>query len=342
MGSILFHREDNVAPDNSIDDIAARPGVFGGVVINIAWSQIEPSPGRFTTDVIDRALDTVRSYNRAHPTAPLGVDLRIWPGRNAPAWVNALGGPPIGVRRTIPGQPTANLSIGRFWTPAYRSAYASMQRDLARKYDSDPLVREVSNTACATMSDEPFVLPIDPYSVANLHRAGFSDAAYRECLRTSVSDFSGWRATNIHFTFNPFHPTDTRPARLDTDFAVQVMRDFRRSLGSRAVIANHALGAPGDRPWLTPLFDAMKGFEAPKEFQTDAPMQRGFDWDAAVSYGVSLGATAVELWQGTRIRGFETVPERSLSQWSAELKRNARPPESPSSHDRHAPGAGST
>ncbi|HEY5072293.1 MAG TPA: hypothetical protein VII63_09700 [Caulobacteraceae bacterium] len=322
VGSIKFHRRDGVAPDNSLGAIAAKPGAFGGVVMNIGWFQIEPSQGQFDTRAINEALAQIRDYNRSHPQSPLAADLRIWPGRQAPEWVKRLGGSAVTVHRTLPGQPGEDLTIGAFWTPAYRRAYAEMQHELARRYDAEPLIAEVSNTACSTLSDEPFNLPHDADSVASLHRSGFSDAAYRDCLETSPGDFSGWRATNIQFAFNPFHRTDGDQSAPDYDFPSKLMGDFRRSLGARAIISTHAL--MNGRPFLAPLFNAIKSEGGPIELQTEVPRHQNFSWDQTIAYAVSLGASSVEVWPDPELNGYGNIPEATLQQWAAELKGNRR------------------
>jgi len=70
-----------------------------------------------------------------------------------------INGPPL----TIDGRGTVNWdifspeTIGRFWTADYIDAWTSLQNTLAARYDSNPLIRGISNTAGAAATDEPFV-----------------------------------------------------------------------------------------------------------------------------------------------------------------------------------------
>ncbi len=312
MGDIRFHRHDDVAPDNSLSAISASGAAFGGLVMNITWRQIEPVPGVFDTSAIDQSLAEVRAYNRRRPNMPLGVDLRIWTGRNAPMWAKRLAGGPIPIRRVIPGQPEEDLQIGPFWSSAYRNAYRRMQQFLAGRYDREPLIREVSDTACASLSDEPFNLPRDPISLAALRRAGLTDGAYQSCLSGSIADFSGWRATNVQFTFNPYRSLSGVSAP-DLAATVAIMGQFRRALGLRGVLSNHSLMPAGQRPWLEPLYAAMLSLGRPIEFQTEAPKHEGFSWSATFSDACAWGGGAVEIWQGDQVRGFDTLVPGELT-----------------------------
>jgi hypothetical protein len=151
-------------PNNSLQFILAEPGVFSGVVINISWTQLEPAPNSFDTSGIDQALQAVAAYNAAYPTAPLGVRLNVESGLLAPGWAKNLNGPPIEITDIPNGtSPPIIFTIGRFWEPAYSNDWRQLQNMLAAKYDGNPLIHEVTNGSCATVTDEPFVLVTTPF-----------------------------------------------------------------------------------------------------------------------------------------------------------------------------------
>ena len=137
MGMIDFHRYDGGVPDNSLNSLYAKPGVFDGVVINVAWAQLQPSPASFNTTAIDNALADVRNYNQQNTSKPLSVHLRVWPGPNAPLWIKNMDGQPVTVlHRNMP------VTVGRFWSTSYRQAWRQLQQQLANKYDNEPLIHE--------------------------------------------------------------------------------------------------------------------------------------------------------------------------------------------------------
>ena len=101
----------------------------------------------------------------------------MWGGFEAPDWAKALGGPPI---ETIFNEKPR--TVGRFWSPAYRQAWGQLQQQLAARFDRRPLIREVAITSCMSYTAEPFVVPMQDGVLAPLRAAGFTDAAYKECL----------------------------------------------------------------------------------------------------------------------------------------------------------------
>lgn len=315
MGKIDFHNTDGGVPDNaqSVRNLDALPDVFSGVVINATWAQLEPQPNEFSTGVIDQALAAIRSYNAQHPNLPLAVRLRVWGGPNAPEWAKTMGGPPVQVlHRNMP------ITIGRFWSMPYRQAWQQLQSRLAAKYDSEPLIDEVANSSCASMTDEPFIFAGDAPSLASMESAGFNDADERNCLMDSAADYAGWHATRIEFPFNPYRSIQMGRLRPDIEFTLAVMQHWRQVLGPRGVISSHALqSSPPER--LAPIYDYLRRLGPPIELQMFAP--RNIDWNGAIQYAVSLGATAVELWPDT-VFGNQGISPQALKTWASELQHN--------------------
>jgi len=323
MGSIAFHRHDDGIPTNSLEPLLARPGIFGAVVLNVTWAQLQPSPDHLDTASIDSALAAVREYNRKLPATPLAVTLRVWSGPTAPGWAKSLDGPPVAVQRVFWHQPEETITIPRFWSDAYRTKWAALQRQLAEKYDADPLIREVSDTSCSSLSDEPFVFPGDPVSLAHMHEAGFTDTLFRDCLARSVADYAGWKTTRIQVTANPFRRTDSGKPVLAPNETGRILSTLRREFGQRIVLSNHAFGVPL-QPWIAPIIDQIKALGPPISFQTMAPKGReGLDWENTIQAAIASGAGSVEVWQGANVGGFETIDAQMLTKWSHDLRPGA-------------------
>jgi hypothetical protein len=311
MGNPSFHhRRNNGIPDNIGDIAALPPGVFDVAVVNITWAQLQPNPGTLDTGPIDRTLDAVRDYNARHAAAPLALRLRVWAGTDAPPWAKAIGGAPISVQ-----QWNDVATIGRFWTAPYRQAWQKLQAALASRYDSEPLIRETTVTSCTSISSEPFILPTDPSSIESLHAAGFSDAAYQNCLKSAEQDYQPWTTTRLEYPMNPFRGTDTGQMVVNWDFSIGLMQEWRQRLGARGVVSNYDLKSPLG-PRVVPIYEAMKKLGRPMELQMFAP--RNLDVNASVAYGISLGADVIELWNVV----IPTIPPGTLQQWSRELKAN--------------------
>jgi hypothetical protein len=322
-------------PNNSLDEIEALPpGIFDGVTINLKWIQLQPTPDRLDTASLDSALAEVRAYNRQHSQTPLAVKLRIWQGADSPDWVKNLGAPAVAIVHK-----DRAITIGRFWSPEYRQAWRAFQLKLAEKYDAEPLIREVTNTSCSSVTDEPFVMNVsnkkekEIEAVEHLMKAGFTDAAYRDCLMQSANDYTGWRTTSIDFPVGGYRRIDNGKAEHDRRVDFEVMSAFRQALGARAILSNHALA--GKEQSMGPrgvgeTADLIKQLGPPIEFQTANPkaewLQGGqLDWDSTIRYGIFLGASAIELWdESKKDRGFLDIAPEKLREWSVALKKNAR------------------
>ena len=328
MGDVSFRISDTV-PNNSIADLYTRPGVFGGVVINATWSELEPTQGTFVTTQIDQALAAVHAYNAKYPQTPLGVRLRVAEGNDAPDWVKNMGGSPItmyqGGGRTGDVNTSKKITVGRFWTEPYENAWTQLQTALAQKYDSNPLVHEVANSSCSSATDEPFIIPEDSTSLKDLHAAGFTDAAYQQCLMNSISQYQGWKTTLVEFPFNGFRVSDSGTVTQNPAITIQIMDAFRNQLGARAILANHSLIAPGENDKtgenLLPVYTEMKRLGAPISFQIEGPHE---DWAAAITYGISFGADAVEAWDSANGEKFTAFNQATLQQWSQSILGNSK------------------
>ena len=295
-------------PVNTLAPIEAKPGIFGGIAIIATWRQLQPTPGAALPAVtpIDEALAAIRTYNAANPERPLGVKLRVWGGFEAPDWAMALGGPPIAVESGGKAR-----SLGRFWSPAYREAWAAFQAQLAARYYFEPLIREVSVTSCMSFTAEPFFLPTDPGVQNPIRAAGFTEEAYRDCLAGAVADYAPWRTSRIVFSVNPFR-SGPNQGNGDVAFTAKVMTACRAALGVRCVFDNHDLDA--DPPAsIVPVYDDMRRLGPEIEFQTfrETPT----DFEGTIEKGIALGASSIELWQD--FKGFPLVPDATLKRWAA-------------------------
>ncbi|HEY7921566.1 MAG TPA: hypothetical protein VII62_00205, partial [Vicinamibacteria bacterium] len=158
-------------PVNTLEPLRAKPGIFGGLVVIASWAQLQPTPDAELQEgnAIDRAMADVRAYNAEHPDRPLAVRLRVWGGFMAPEWAMRLGGPPIAALHK-----NKTRHLGRFWSPEYRQAWRRLQEKLAARYDSWPLIREVSMTSCMSLTAEPFFSPGEDAVQKPIRAAGFT------------------------------------------------------------------------------------------------------------------------------------------------------------------------
>jgi hypothetical protein len=192
---------------------------------------------------------------------------------------------------------------------------------LAARYDDDPLMEEVAVSSCATVTAEPFVMPLTPENLPKLHAAGFSDAGFKACLLGAIDDYSSWKHTAIDYTFNPFRDTDGAQAVPDPAFPNEVMEAFRKRYGARAVIANHGL-QPTVIERQAGVYAELKKLGPPIEFQTISPT---VEWDASVANGLAFNATEIEVWNTKDVHGPAPVSYDQLKKWAAEMRAQPTP-----------------
>ena len=250
MGDIAFYNNPSQAvPFSSLlnADLGPFPGSFSEIVLNVTWADLQPTqdgPIDPSSLILD-AIQAVQAYNRLHDTN-LGIKLRVWGGFTAPDWAQNINGPPIAVTDKN-GNPQ---TIGRFWTADYINAWTSLQNQLATAWDSNPLIRGISNTAGASETDEPFI-SLNSSDIASLQANGYTDAAQQLTLRAAIGDYSQWSTTPLDYTMNLFHLYDSGRTNPDANFTLAVLQQARNS--AHVVQAgNHALNSPG--PPLTPSF----------------------------------------------------------------------------------------
>ena len=300
-------------PDNTLEPLNAKPGIFGGLVVVSTWRQMQPMADGAIPEgnPVDKALADVRAYNARNPQKPLAVRLRIWGGFEAPPWAMNLGGPPI-----LAVHNDKHRQVGRFWSPAYRQAWREFQNKLAARYDSFPLIREVAMTSCMSFTAEPFFLPTEASVQQPIRAAGFNEAGYKQCLQSGISDYAGWKRTRIVLSVNPLR-TALNQGPGDAAFTEGVMRDCRNTLGVRCVFDNHDLSTALAKP-LVPIYALMKKMGPEIVFQTanETPP----DFEGTIKMGISYGATAIELWQD--YKGFPLVPDATLKRWAAMIEAN--------------------
>jgi hypothetical protein len=210
--------------------------------------------------------------------------------------------------------------VGRFWNPAYRQARARLQQQLAARFDKRPLIKEVAVTACMSITAEPFVVPIEDTVIKPLRAAGFTDAAYKDCLTHAVADYAPWKESRLVLSVNPLR-TGAGQGNGDAAFTQGVMRNCRQAIGRRCVFDNHDLDADLPKP-LYPIYATMKQLGPEIEFQTWRQTPK--DFDGTIKMGVSYGASSIELYQD--YGGFPYVDDFKLKQWAAMLERNTGVP----------------
>ena len=307
------------ATDPSVLD--AYAGAFSGIVVNESWSQLEPSNGVYDWAPLDESLANVSAWNAQHPSTPLGVKLRIFAGQSAPAWVISASGPEVAV--TIGLHASRNVSVGRFWTGAFRQAWSTFQHAMAARYDGNPLIRAVSVSSCSSSTGEPFIVPVAGMESRDaMEAAGWSVQAQESCLQGALGDYSGWKLTPVTFAFNPL---PTAPG-FDQAFTTSVMEQCAASAangGPVCQLGNNALSSTAASGGLAGTYAEIASLEsAPADVRPGVYFQTvGSTLDcSSMSLATGYHASSVEVWPPIgRLKGFAAIPEQTLAQWNSDL-----------------------
>jgi hypothetical protein len=320
-------------------------GILGGLVVQARWKDFQPtSESDFDTTVIDNALtqttnDNVTEYNAAAAklNAPnnrqIGVRLRIFTGcsageNDAPEWAMKKDtGFPITITAEYDDKPEA-CKLGEFWdtNSNYSKAWRNFQKKLAAKYDANPLIQEVAVTSCTSFSAEPFFLnlkqpqytktdpapnPAPPLPAVALQNAGFTDAAYQECLTKAVDDYAPWQTTRLEFSFNGFSGL---AGQNDVAVSERIMRRCRLTIGPRCILSNHDLDTAAPSTIL-PIYAFERKFGPNITFQTLHVVPN--DFEGTLRKGISLGAGSIEIWQEPQLGSFEHQSTVTLANWAS-------------------------
>lgn len=332
MGNPSFYDEPGTLPSFSTLELYPYSGSFSEIVLNVTWAELQPTEnGPLDTSSINTAISEVETYNALFGT-DVGIKLRVWGGYTAPTWAKNIDGPPMtvtGPGLVDPGS-TAPETIGRFWTADYLNAWTGFQNELAATYDSNPIIRGISNTAGASASDEPFS-QVYLQQMPELQAGGYNDAAEELTLRAGISDYSAWAATPVDYAMSVFRLEDADKAKPDPNFTLAVLQEAENS--SRTVQAgNHALNnpLPSQQAFLYAQIAtdaALNPASVPASYQTDYPANLGpyANWSNAISDGVATDAGDIELWDTPVLQGFESKSPASIAALATDLANGVAP-----------------
>ena len=291
-------------------EVKIHPKVYSAVVINVFWKDLEPEKGVYDFSSIEKILKEIEKYNKEYPKNPLSAKLRIFGGQMAPNYVKKLNGGPVQVE-TIRG----TVEIGLFWTEEYGDRFAMLLSELAKKYDTNPLIREVCVSTAASLTAEPFIAPLNKFSLPLLKEKGFTDEKFKQALRRALEDYKVWKFTAIDFPFSILTLTDEGRG-FDKEFTVKLMQDFRETFGNRAVISNHGLNLPLTKAGEL-IYPAIKELGPPIAFQTVGP---NVDFENVFNLGLEYGMTEFEVWDTKEAGGLADISYDTLKKWAEILQ----------------------
>jgi len=322
MGLQTYYSENEPFPTVNTAEVAPDAAAFSGIVVNIAWSQLEPTENHFAYTALNKSLAAVTTYNQQHPADPLAVKLRVFGAYAAPQWAKTLDGKPV----TVSGADTD----GQWWQPDYRQAWAALQDNLAGHYDTDALVASVVMDSCASLTQEPFNMAASAVVLKQIEADGWTDAKQEQCLEGAFADYSAWKHTPVDYAFNPFKYVKPGADKFTSNTTITntVMTECAQSQasgGPLCILGNHALDPDAADPALSDsdvyreidTLYARNPMNTPVDFQAKSPSEGC----GAIALGVSHHGQSAELWPpGPSWKGYSAYPEATLEKWDNALK----------------------
>jgi len=285
-------------------------------VISGTWETLEPSDDDFSGpgwDQIDAALESFPDY---------AFRLRMASGQGAPDWVKTMDGGCVGITHPASG---TRACVPRFWTEGYLAEYQELMAEIARRYDDEPRILDVVNSACMTIYSEPFIRAGDDEgSNHRLFEAGLNEDTDRYCLERSTRDMAAtFEHTRVslatHLQWQIIADDGINPS---WEKERALLETLRADLGDQLIVQNNGLG--GDegcaegQDSASDMWCWMEEAAPPKGMQTEGDQKLeldGFTVIDAIVRGTELGACFVEHNQF----GDDPTVARELD---AELKNN--------------------
>jgi len=290
----------------------AQWGAVDGFVVTATWAQLQPTSGGplAADNPIDRALAAVRA-----PGGPsnMKLKLRIPTGIYAPEWAKHLGGDPVPM---LFG--TKQVTVGRFWTPAFGQAYRDLQAKLAAQYDAVPEIAQTEISRCTTFWTEPYWRQWQKDATKrSFLDAGYTSAADDQCHTEEIDAHTVWAQTRSGIALSPFwRMASDATTTYDEAYTEAMMHACRSVLGPRCVLEHYSLRWPLLSGLFDQMYATMKALGPPLAFQTANPAKVG-DWAAALNWAADIGTNSVELNQS-----YPTYDPATLGQARARLAAN--------------------
>jgi hypothetical protein len=265
----------------------ALEGVVHGYIIEGQWDVLQPKKDApIVTATIDSAVSAVRAWNKANPTNPQGLRLRIEAGIHAPSWVQAMSGGAVSV--SSPSGSTG--TVPRWWTQPVEDAYASFVSELAAYVDPIAEIREVTVGLTMEFFGEIFIR-FPAQNASALEAAGFTQALDIAAMESSFRAHLVFKHAVTQIDVNGYEELGGGSSLTVT----QQLMDYALGLGFPAVqFANASLTDTGNDSLYTLMtqYGPKGSRKADITFQT---MPTVGDVTTVLDRAISFGATSVEI-----------------------------------------------
>lgn len=218
----------------------------------LLWSDIEPNDTRIPGNAYDwSTMNAALALTTAGQYAKVGVEA----GRFSPPWVKTM----TGTVTVTNVKDAITDTVPLYWLPEVQDAYARMQTEMARLYDSNPQLLQVVCAEPMTIYMEPFIMSGgDDASNLALYNAGLENPAtgYTQAgaITTALTNmFAAWKQTRVelatHVTWEIAQPAHgpNLPWTTERDF----LNPLTAQYGEQLCITDYGLGPSDPMPTAT-------------------------------------------------------------------------------------------
>jgi len=285
-------------------------------VLGVKWQEIEPAPGQYRFEKIDRFLDEA---GKRH----IGVYLRMFAGRSSPDWLGKSAGT-VSMNDRFD---SIKADVVKWWAPEAGKAYAALQKALAARYDRDPRFIAITISRCSSIWAEPMMRQLNDKPTRDaLWNAGLRADTDKALQIDAVKMHAEiWKETYSTLALNPYQEIEDSATgwKQNPDFTIELIREARRILGDRLLVQNNSLKDAPPAPDSTygRICAAMRESGAPVGFQTIGN-QRIKDLQHTIEIGIAMGASYFEVYGYDRPSAYNKMTKADLAELNRKLVAN--------------------
>jgi len=187
--------------NGSVDPSIASKFYVNGILVRVAWKDIETSDNTYNWALIDNQITAAQSYNKK-------ISLAIGGGPNSPSWLYSLGAHSISF--TVPFSGTIPIP----WDTTFLTKWTEFIAILGNKYANDTTIQLVYITNSSGNGFE-MQLPFNP--TPSYITIAYTDQkiidSWEQVINTYNNSFPN------HYLTNDFHPVNSSNIVADSIYA---------------------------------------------------------------------------------------------------------------------------
>tara|TARA_R110002096_G_scaffold173781_2_gene347938 strand:- start:81054 stop:82229 length:1176 start_codon:yes stop_codon:yes gene_type:complete len=255
-----------------------------GVLVRVAWEDIETSPGVYDWSLIDGQIQAAQSYG-------IKISLAVINGLVAPDWL-----PAIGTQMFDYTFHKSQESIPVPWDTTFQNRWNQFIADFGARYSTEDTISLVYITTSSANGFE-MQLPRSPTDVANWNAIGYTDEKYASAWKSAMDAFAD--AFPNHPLSHEVHPV------LNSDVVAEDVYQYAREhhgdqvgvLAAWWMVRNAEEVYPG-------MFEILKdaSYESHSEVQvansyTNTPDRFSEDgYQGEINLAIDSGVRYMEVW----------------------------------------------